>query len=165
MNSPDRRHSSRHHRDRDHRTRSHARSPSPRQHGSLRKRHCSRSLQGSSSDRPEKRSRGNPGHVKLERSEFFPSGAGPRGGVCAVCLGRHEHSFAQCEGPKLWDGSAACARKNEQGKLVATDGYPICFDWQVPQGCSSSSHPDRHRCSGCGKQGHGAQACPRAEKA
>ncbi|KAH8977565.1 hypothetical protein EDB92DRAFT_1778188, partial [Lactarius akahatsu] len=84
--------------------------------------------------------------------------------VCAVCLGRHEHVFARCEGPKLWDGTAASARKNEQGKLVAADGHPLCFDWQVPRGCASSSHPDRHRCSGCGKPGHGAQACPRAEK-
>ncbi|KAH9001940.1 hypothetical protein EDB86DRAFT_2801368 [Lactarius hatsudake] len=143
----------------------HALSPSPRRGESSRKRYRSRSPPGSSPDRPEKRSRGSPAHAKRGKPEFFPSGAGPRGGVCAVCLGRHEHVFTRCEGPKLWDGTTASARKNEQGKLVAADGYPLCFDWQVPRGCTSSSHPDRHRCSGCGKPGHGAQACPRAEKA
>jgi hypothetical protein len=95
---------------------------------------------------------------------FFRSGAAPRGGVCAVCLGRHEHTFSKCDGAKLWDGSAGAAKKTE-GRLVADDGFPLCFDWQVPKGCSSTSHPDRHRCSGCGKGDHGAQTCPRAEKA
>lgn len=28
----------------------------------------------------------------------------------------------------------------------------------------SSSHPERHQCSGCAKSDHGAQLCPRAEK-
>ncbi|KAH8993201.1 hypothetical protein EDB92DRAFT_1796615 [Lactarius akahatsu] len=151
MNSPDRHHSSRHHCDRDHRTHSHAQSPSPHQHGLPKKHHCSHSLQGSSSDQPEKHSRGNPRCIKHERSEFFPSGACLCGSICAICLGCHKHSCARCKGPKLWDGSTTCTRKNQQGKLVATNGYPICFNWQVPQGCSSSSHPDQHRCSRCGK--------------
>jgi hypothetical protein len=52
-----------------------------------------------------------------------------------------------------------------EGRLVADDGSPLCFNWQVPKGCSSKSHPDQHRCSRCGKGDHGAQTCPRAEKA
>ncbi|KAF8952988.1 hypothetical protein BDZ97DRAFT_1629307, partial [Flammula alnicola] len=91
--------------------------------------------------------------------------AGPRAsGVCAVCLGRHEHDFAKCNTPKLWDGQKGDARKNDQGRLVTADGLILCFDWQLPSGCSMSSHPEKHRCSGCGKADHGAQTCPRAEK-
>ncbi|KAH8976764.1 hypothetical protein EDB86DRAFT_2820336 [Lactarius hatsudake] len=102
--------------------------------------------------------------ARPDKSGFFPPGAGPRGGVCAACLGRHDHTFAKCEGHKLWDGSTGAVRK-DQGKLVGTDGLPVCFDWQVPKGCASASHPERHKCSGCGKSDHGAQTCPRAEKA
>ena len=144
------------------------RSRSPSRGGPSRKRYRSRSPhsdQVSPSDRLEKRARDNSRHPRRDKPEFFQSGAGPRGGVCAVCLGRHEHTFARCEEAKLWDGSVGSARKNEQGRLVAASGFPLCFDWQVPRGCRSTSHPDRHRCSGCGKADHGAQGCPRAEKA
>ncbi|KAH9062379.1 hypothetical protein EDB87DRAFT_1559208, partial [Lactarius vividus] len=84
---------------------------------------------------------------------------------CAIFLRRHEHTFAKCRAEKLWDGSANASRKNEQGRLVAADGLPLCFDWQVSRGCASASHSERHRCSSCGKSDHGAQVCPRAEKA
>lgn len=164
MDSPDRRPSKRRH-ERDHGSCSRGRSPSPRRTESSRKRHRSRSPRGSPPDRPEKRPRGTPARSRREKTEFFQAGAAPRGGVCAICLGRHEHVFARCDTPKLWDGTVAAARKNEDGRLVATDGFPLCFDWQVPRGCASTSHPDRHKCSGCGKPGHGAQACPLAEKA
>ena len=109
------------------------------------KRHRSRSPkyeQGSPSERREKRSRDGVQRPRRDRLEFFQSGAGPRGGACAVCLGRHEHTFSKCDGAKLWDGSARSARKNEQGRLVAADGLPLCFDWQMPRGCTSTSHLD-----------------------
>jgi hypothetical protein len=147
---------SRHHR---------ARSRSLPRAESSRKRRRSRSPQHnqeSPSDHPEKRVREGSRRTK---QEFFQAGTGPRGGVCAVCLSRHEHTFAKCEEPKLWDGSPGATRKNEQGRLVTADGLPLCFDWQVPRGCKSTSHPDRHCCSGCGRVDHGAQGCPRAEKA
>ena len=160
--------SSRRHRERGYGSSSRARSRSPQRPTSSRKRRRSRSPKHepvSPSDRLEKRARdGNQG-ARRDNPGFFRSGAGPRGGACAVCLGRHEHTFSKCDGVKLWDGSAGSARKNEQGRLVAADGRPLCFDWQMPRGCSSTNHPDRHRCSGCGKTGHGAQSCSRTERA
>lgn len=151
-----------------HRSRGRSRSRSPPRPESSRKRRRSRSPKydrDSPSDRLEKRARDAPQRARRDKLEFFRSGAGPRGGVCAVCLGRHEHIFSRCEGARLWDGSDGAARKNEQGRLVAADGLPLCFDWQMPKGCASASHPDRHRCSGCGAGNHGAQDCPRAQKA
>ena len=150
-------------RGRESRFRSRSRSPYRAESSRKRRRSPSPHDQESPSDRREKRARNSTKYTK--KPEFFQSGAGPRGGVCAACLGRHDHPFAKCEGAKLWDGTPSAARKNDQGRLVAMDGLPICFDWQVPKGCASTSHPERHRCSGCGKTGHGAQLCPRAEKA
>ena len=158
---------SRHHRDWGNESHGCAHSPSS-PHTPSRKRPRLRSLRsgrGSPADCPEKRSREGSRRAPRDKSEFFQTGAGLRGGVCAVCLGRHEHAFSRCEGIKLWDGSTGAAKKNEQGRLIAADGLPLCFDWQVPKGCTSASHPERHRCSGCGKAEHGAQTCPRAEKA
>jgi hypothetical protein len=103
--------------------------------------------------------------TRKDQAEFFQSGADPRGGVCATCLGRHEHSYSKCDGRKLWNGSPGRARKGELGTMVGPDGLPLCFDWQLPKGCRSTFHPEKHRCSGCGKTNHGAQSCPRAEKA
>ena len=117
------------------------------------------------SDRLDKHSRDSARRPKRVKSEFFQPSAGSHGGVCAACLGRHKHNFSKCEEPRLWDGSASSSRKNEHGRLVAANGLPLCFDWQVPRGCASSSHPERHRCTGCGRADHGAQGCPRAEKA
>ena len=143
------------------------RSRSPPRADPPRRRRRSRSpLQrhGSPPERVERRARDSNRPLRRSRPEVFQSGAAPRGGVCAVCLGRHEHIFAKCEEAKLWDGSANAPRKGEQGQLVAANGLPLYFDWQIPRGCSSLSHPDRHRCSGCGRSDHGAQGCPRAQK-
>ena len=140
-----------------------ARSPSPSRVKPTRRRCRSRSPyqdREPQPDCPDRLSRDSARRPRRVKSEFFQPGAGPRGGVCAVCLGRHEHNFGKCEEPRLWDNSASASRKNEQGRLVAASGLPLCFDWQVSRGCASSSHPDRHRCSGCGKADHGAQGCP-----
>ena len=115
---------------------------------------------GSPSDWAEKCSHEAPQCPRWDKLEFFQSGTGPCGGACAVCLNHHKHNFSKCDGVKLWDGSVGSPRKNKQGRLVAANGLPICFDWQMPQGCASTSHSDRHRCSGCGKTNHGAQTCP-----
>ena len=158
---------SRRHRERGRGSGGRARSRSPPGLESSRKRrrsHSPKYEQGSPSERREKRSRDSVQRPRRDRLEFFQSGTGPRGGACTVCLSRHKHTFSKCDGAKLWDGSTGSARKNEQGRLVAADGLPLCFDWQMPRGCASTSHLDRHRCSGCGKADHGTQACPRAQK-
>jgi hypothetical protein len=160
--------SSRRHRDRGNAFPHRTRSTSPFRAESSRRRRYSRSPPNSNGSPPRpqsERPRDGSRRFKKERSEVFPPGATPRGGVCAACLGRHDHAYGKCEGRKLWDGTDASARKNEHGKLVAADGLPLCYDFQLPKGCSSSLHLDRHTCSGCGKTGHGAQKCPRAEKA
>ncbi|KAN0140696.1 hypothetical protein V8E53_001523 [Lactarius tabidus] len=121
-----------------------ARSWSPPRAESSRKNRRSRSpLRGHNTppDHLEKRARDNPRHTRQDKPEVFRSGAGPHGGVCVVCLGRHEHSFTKCDEPKLWDGTPNAVCKNEQGRLVALDGLPLCFDWQF-RGCIYSSHPD-----------------------
>lgn len=84
-------------------------------------------------------------------------------GVCASCLGCHKWSYATCNTSTLWNRQKGKARKNSQGRLVTADGLILCFDWQLPAGCQMSSHPEKHRCSGCGKSNHGAQSCPLAE--
>ena len=163
------RYTPRHHRDRGRESHSRARSASPARAGPSRKRYRSRSPPRADDSPPhrqtEKASREYSGRSKKDRGEFFRPGAGPRGGACAICLGRHEHDFGKCEARRLWDGSAGTARKGEGGKLTSTSGLPLCFDWQLPTGCQSTYHSDRHRCSGCGKASHGAQTCPRAQKA
>ncbi|KAF8465633.1 hypothetical protein DFH94DRAFT_639669, partial [Russula ochroleuca] len=146
-----------------------ARSISPAQAGSSRGRYRSYSppTRGGSPPRrqAESHTRDHGGRARKDRREFFRPSADSRGEVCAACLGRHEHTFAKCDGHRLWDGSSGAARKHGLGKLVGTDGSPLCYDWQLPRGCQSTSHPEKHRCSGCGRSSHGAQSCPRAEKA
>ena len=111
----------------------HSRSPPGLE--SSRKHSCSRSLkyeQGSPLERREKWSRDSVQRPTRDRLEFFQSSTGPRGGACTVCLGHHEHTFSKCDGAKLWDGSARSARKNKQGRLVAANRLPLCFNWQMP---------------------------------
>lgn len=86
-------------------------------------------------------------------------------GICAVCLGRYEHNFSKCNSALLWDGTKGWARKNEQGRLATPEGLVLCFDWQLPKACASTAHTEKHFCSGCGDSKHGAQKCPRGEKA
>ena len=95
---------SRRHRERGYGSSSRARSRSPPRSEPTRKHRRSRSPKYKSrslSDRVEKRSRDAPQRPRCDKLEFFQSGAGPRGGACAVCLGRHEHTFSKCDGVKL----------------------------------------------------------------
>ena len=147
-----------------HRERGRSRSYSPPRAQTSRRCRRSQSPHQRGQESPSDR-RGRDTGRPARKQEFFQSSAAPRGGVCVACLGRHDYPFANCDGTKLWDGSASTSKKNEQGRIVARDGLPICFNFQIARGCSNNGHPDRHRCSGCGKKGHGAQGCPRAEKA
>ena len=99
--------------------------------------------------------------------QSFQSGAAGNGALsaCTICLGRHPHDIFNCASATLWDGSPVRCQKNSQGRLVNPAGSILCSDWQRPNGCSSSTHDSRHECSGCGKPSHGAQSCPRAQKA
>ena len=139
-----------------------ARSRSPYRHQAKqnRKTHDARR-----SARPRYR-RGDREEVDMGTGFFQGADSQATSRVCAACLGRHDHDFTKCNLSKLWDGSELKekAHRNNQGRLVGKDGSMLCFDWQLPGGCQSTSHPERHRCSGCAKSEHGAQNCPRAEK-
>ncbi|TFK24720.1 hypothetical protein FA15DRAFT_592005, partial [Coprinopsis marcescibilis] len=84
---------------------------------------------------------------------------------CIVCLGRHPHNIKACNSKSLWDGTPARVRKNEGGRLITAAGNVLCTDWQKIYGCNNTLHDSKHECSGCGDTAHGAQKCPRAQKA
>jgi hypothetical protein len=85
--------------------------------------------------------------------------------ACAICLGRHRHIIGKCNNPTIWSGQPSLCRRNNLGRIINAKGTVLCVDWQKPNGCSSISHDHKHECSGCGNTSHGAQKCPRAEKA
>jgi hypothetical protein len=85
--------------------------------------------------------------------------------ACTLCLGRHPHNIARCDATSLWDGTSLFCKWNDKGRLLHRDGAVLCSEWQLPRSCRSSSHPQAHLCSGCGSSNHGAQDCPRAQKA
>ncbi|TEB24861.1 hypothetical protein FA13DRAFT_1638192, partial [Coprinellus micaceus] len=85
---------------------------------------------------------------------------------CTICLGRHRHDIFQCSSKLLWDGTTpAYSRKVDNGHPQDPNGKVLCSDWQRPSGCKSTTHDTKHECSGCGEKDHGAQTCPRAQKA
>ena len=105
------------------------------------------------------------GKGKGGEQSFFQGGTAARGAsACVVCLGRHEHEYAKCSATKLWNGGKTWVRRNDSGRLISVEGLPICFSFQTSAGCSDTTHPTRHTCSGCGKSGHGAQQCPLVQK-
>ncbi|KAG1893529.1 uncharacterized protein F5891DRAFT_962799, partial [Suillus fuscotomentosus] len=84
--------------------------------------------------------------------------------VCAVCLGRNSHIFAECTADRLWDSShPTLATRVERQLILRKSDKPLCVDWQRHKGCSSRSHDDRHVCSGCLGSSHSAQHCARAQ--
>jgi len=160
---------------------------SPSKRSCVRSPSCSHSCSRSPSPpRHHKRRHGSPDHnhrnnyLRGRRGHATTSGKGKGGGsipsffqggtavcgssTCVVCLGHHEHDYAKCDASKLWNGAKACVRRNEHGWLVFLDGLPLCFSFQTMAGCSDTSHPSRHVCSGCGKSGHGTQQCAQAQK-
>ena len=135
----------------------------PHQH---RRRHASmdRSRRSPNSRRSH-RGQGNKGKGKNGEQSFFQGNTTARGSsACAVCLGCHQHKYTKCSAAKLWSSGKTCVHRNEQGRLITINGLPICFSFQTPAGCSETTHPTRHTCSGCGKSGHGAQECPLTQK-
>ena len=114
---------------------------------------------------PRKRRLYSPVRAISNRRPSFPAGASSRGpSACAICLGRHRHEISKCCSETLWNGEKARCHRNDQGRLVSPAGLIICSDWQRPNGCSTSGAGHRHECSGCGKNDHGAQECPRTQK-
>ena len=102
----------------------------------------------------------NKARSKGGEQPFFPGGTVACGSsACAICLGHHKHKYTKCSATKLWNRGKTCVCRNKQGRLVTMDGLPICFSFQTPAGCSETTHPARHTCSGCGKSGHGTQQC------
>jgi hypothetical protein len=100
------------------------------------------------------------------KTSGFRRGAGsPSLSACAICLGRHPHNVSACSSPTTWDGSAARCKRAEGARIVNPSGLSLCVKWQLKIQCTSLFHGDGHECSGCGAKDHGAQKCPRAEKA
>ena len=72
--------------------------------------HCHTSAEHSTKDQNThgRRSRQNTngrGRAKNSHPSFFQGGTAVCGSsTCAICLGRHEHEYAKCSAPKLWNG-------------------------------------------------------------
>jgi hypothetical protein len=119
---------------------------------------------------PYQRSRKRQAHspnraISGQPKSFFHPGASTRiPSACAICLGRHRHEIRKCSSGTLWSGEKAHCRRNDQGRLINPGGIIICSNWQRPFGCTSARAGHSHECSGCGKNDHGAQECPRTQK-
>lgn len=98
-----------------------------------------------------------------QRGQSFRNGASRKDlAACAICLGRQPHRVRDCNAEKTWDGARARCRRND-ARIINPSGLTLCCDWQREDGCRSSSHDERHECSGCGATDHGAQRCKRAQ--
>jgi len=84
---------------------------------------------------------------------------------CAVCLGRNPHRTIECNKAHTWDNKHDTIAERVNKALWTKEGKQLCTAWQREEGCDSSKHDSRHLCSGCGAVTHGAQRCPRAQKA
>ena len=84
---------------------------------------------------------------------------------CAICLGRNPHRIIECSIPRTWDNLHDTFAERIDKVIWTKDGRQLCPAWQRAEGCSNSKHDTRHLCSGCGSSSHGAQRCPRAQKA
>ncbi|KAG2029021.1 hypothetical protein BDR03DRAFT_881993, partial [Suillus americanus] len=84
---------------------------------------------------------------------------------CAVCLGRNLHCVIECNATLTWDGKHDTIFERIHKALWTKDGQQLCTAWQREEGRDSTKHDNHHTCSGCGATTHGAQSCPRAQKA
>ena len=115
---------------------------------------------------PDRPPRAHASDRSANKNPDFPTGTSGRVfSACAVCLGRHPHKIIDCSATTIWDKSVPTLALRSNKILSLRDGRPICADWQRSAGCSSSRHDNRHLCSGCCSPSHGAQDCPRAQKA
>lgn len=135
---------------------------------------CRRDEDGDQSGRFSKRQQRQPPYTKPEGSTHqgkkaqpasFQTSSSPPLSVCAVCLSRHKHHVGSCNASTIWSGGQPFSKRDHAGKLVNLEGHRLCLDFQRPRGCSSTQDSHRHECSGCGKKDHGANDCPRAQKA
>jgi hypothetical protein len=84
---------------------------------------------------------------------------------CTVCLGRNPHRTVKCTTVQTWDKQFKTFSEQIRKGLWTKDGKQICTAWQRDEGCTTPKHDVRDVCSGCGATTHGAQKCPRAQKA
>ena len=99
------------------------------------------------------------------KSAAFQSSTASQGlPVCALCLATDPHDTRKCRSDTLWDGSKARCHKSDEGRLITPTGNTLCSDWNSRRGCTTTTHEQRHECSGCGNKDHGAQRCPRAQR-
>ncbi|KAG2757679.1 hypothetical protein P692DRAFT_20711430, partial [Suillus brevipes Sb2] len=84
---------------------------------------------------------------------------------CAVCLGHNLHRTIECTATQTWDKQFDTFSERIRKGLWTKDGKQLCTRWQREEGCTTPKHDARHFCSGCGATTHGAQKCPRAQKA
>lgn len=115
---------------------------------------------------PERRNQQRRPPASRTKQDFHHSATGTSHSACAVCLGRHPHMVRDCKATSTWDGNHPATSKRLNGELyLRSDDARLCVDWQRISSCASTKHDSCHRCSGCASPGHGAQNCPRAQKA
>ncbi|KAG1720825.1 uncharacterized protein EDB91DRAFT_1064673 [Suillus paluster] len=84
---------------------------------------------------------------------------------CAVCLGHNPHRTIECVATHTRDKQHESFMERIRKGLWTKDRKQLCTAWQREEGCMVPCHDARHICSGCGASSHGAQKCPRAQKA
>ncbi|KAJ3769840.1 hypothetical protein FB446DRAFT_623663, partial [Lentinula raphanica] len=87
---------------------------------------------------------------------------------CHRCLGRDKHDVRRCSRTSFWNGEGkVLCNWNARRYLEITNGQhkglELCGNWQSPNGCTESTHPQKHRCSGCAAPDHGADTCLKGE--
>lgn len=137
-------------------TRSRSRSPARNSSGRLPPRSSSPNRQ---------RPRQDPKRPSQDKHPFQGGAASSGHHACALCLGRFAHNIHKCKSDLLWDNKTPTScRRSAEGRLVNAQGLQLCYDWQRPNGCASTSKDHIHECSGCGNTDHGAQKCPRGQE-
>lgn len=119
------------------------------------------------SDRRDPDRRDNDRSDNIRHEQDFSYGTNPKAlPVCAVCLGRHSHNVYNCNALRTWNSAHATTSKRTKGELrLRSNSAPLCIEWQRARGCPSTKHDAKHICSGCNQTSHGAQQCPRSQKA
>ncbi|KAG1781873.1 hypothetical protein EV702DRAFT_949531, partial [Suillus placidus] len=83
-----------------------------------------------------------------DKQSFQASAASPGLFACALCLSCFAHNVHKCKSELLWDGKTPTfCHRNTEGRLVNAQGLQLCYDWQCPNGCPSSSRDHTHKCS------------------
>jgi len=83
-------------------------------------------------------------------------------GCCARC-GRKSHRVRECTEEKLAKGGAVISDFRDGHFFLREGNKELCFRFNTGNRCTYPEHPDAHRCTLCGRSGHGAHSCPRSE--